>query len=188
MSLLLLAVFLLQEPGEGAPAHSGPRSGFEAGLAFLSLDPALGAEDKLAPGFEVAFSMSTAEPKYTLGMRAYYRKWEVNFEEFNQLPADLDGEVEQLGLNLVITYPLTGPLSLGVEFGGGGMRIEHDLDEETSFFFEGGAFVRLDLFFGLFIQAGGVAFGALTEFGGQEADSDHVSWVGKVNAGFELEF
>ena len=188
MSLLLLTAFLLQAPGEDAPSPPGPRSGFEAGLAFLRLDPALGAEDKFVPGVEVAFFMSKAEPDYSVGMRAYYREWEVTWEEFNQLPADLDGKVQQLGLDLVVTYPLTGPLKLNVEIGGGGLRLEHDLDEETAFFFEGGAYLRVDLFAGLFIEAGGGAFGALTEFGGQDPDTDHVSWMGRVNVGLELEF
>jgi hypothetical protein len=183
MSLLFLATLLAQ-----ADVEPGPRSGLEGGIAFLMLDPALGGEDKTVQGFEVAFHMSKPEPTYTLGLRAYYRRFDVTFDEFNQLPADLDGDVQQLGLNLVVTYPLTGPLSLGVEFGGGGIQLEHDLDDELSFFVEGGAFLRVDLFAGLYVQAGAVAIGAFTEFGGQDDDSDHVSYVGRATVGFEVDF
>lgn len=184
MPTLLLAAFLLQS-GDADP---GPKSSVDAGIVYLFLDPALGAEKEMVPGVEAAFQMSMSEPKYTIGLRAYYRQWDVKFEEFNQLPADLDGEAQQLGLNLVVTYPFTPALSLAVELGGGGFRLEHDEDEETAFFFEGGAYLRLDLIGGLFVQAGGGAFGALTEFGGQEDDSDHVSWIARFTAGFQFDF
>ena len=187
MSLLLIAALLLQSGDPPANAPAG-RSGLEAGVAFLHLDAALGAEDGLIQGVEAAFVMTKPMPEYSIGLRAYYRRWDVTFEQFNQLPADLDGEVQQLGLNLVVTYPFAGPLTLGVELGGGVERLEHDLDEETAAFFEGGAFLRLDLVAGLYVEAAGLAQGALTEFGGQDSDSDHVSWVGRVNLGLELAF
>ncbi|HEU4338679.1 MAG TPA: hypothetical protein VFS19_01310 [Planctomycetota bacterium] len=184
MPTLLLAVFLLQS-GDKDP---GPKSSLDAGIVYLLLDPALGAEEKMVPGVEAAFQMSMSEPRYTIGLRAYYRQWDVKFEEFNQLPADLDGEARQLGLNLVVTYPFTPALSLAVELGGGGFLLEHDEDEETAFFFEGAAYLRLDLLGGLFVQAGGGAFGALTEFGGQEDDSDHVSWIARITLGLQFDF
>jgi hypothetical protein len=186
---LLLASSLFLQAG-GAAKETGPvaRSGVEVGAVFLRLDDALGAESKIVQGVEFAFQMSKPMPEYTIGFRAYYRRWDVTFEEFNQLPADLDGELQQLGLDLVVTYPLTGPLTLGVELGGGAQKLEHDLDKETSAFFEGGAFLRLDLFAGLYIEAAGGAFAAFTEFGGQEADTDHVSWTGRLNLGLEINF
>lgn len=188
MSHVLLVALLLQAGDEEPAPQPGPRSGFDAGFVYLHLDPALGAEEGLIPGFEVAFHMSKPMPEYTIGLRGYYRRWDVTFEEFNQLPADLDGEVQQLGLDLVVTYPFAGPLTLGVEFGGGGLRIEHDLDEETAAFVQGGAFLRLDLFAGLYLEAAGGAMAAFTEFGGQDPDSDHVSWTGRVNLGLEIAF
>src|SRR5688572_11630583 len=112
MSLLLTAALLLQAGDDEAPAPPGPRSAVEAGAAFLRLDPALGAESGFLPGFEVAFYMSKTEPDHTIGFRAYYRRWEVTFDEFNQLPADLDGDVQQLGIDLVVTYPLLDSISL----------------------------------------------------------------------------
>lgn len=184
MSTLFLAALLMQS----SSPDPGPKSSLDAGLVYLFLDPALGAEEKMVPGFEAAFQMSMSEPQYTIGFRAYFRQWDVKFEEFNQLPADLDGEAQQLGLNLVVTYPFTPALSLAVEFGGGGFRLEHDEDEETAFFFEGGAYVRLDLFGGLFVQAGGGAFTAFTEFGGQDDDTDHISWIARITAGFQFDF
>ena len=184
MPTLLLAAFLLQS---GAP-EPGPKSSLDAGIVYLLLDPALGAEEEFVPGVEAAFQMSMSEPKYTIGLRAYFRQWDVKFEEFNQLPADLDGEAQQLGLSLVVSYPLTPKLSLAIELGGGGFRLEHDLDDETAFFFEGGAYLRVDLVAGLFVQAGGGAFAAFTEFGGQEDDSDHVSWIARVTAGLQFDF
>lgn len=188
MTLILAATLLLQTGGDDPVPTLTGRSGVEAGPVFLHLDSALGAEEGLIQGFEVAFQMSKPMTDYTIGLRAYYRRWDVTFERFNQLPADLDGDVQQLGLDLVVTYPFAGPLTLGVELGGGGLRIEHDLDDETAAFFEGGAFARLDLFAGLYLEVSGMAQSSLTDFGGQETDSDHVSWVGRVNLGFELAF
>lgn len=188
MSLLLIAALLLQAGDDEAPAGPGPRSAVEASAVFLRLDSALGAESGFIPGFEIAFYMSKTEPDHTIGFRAYYRRWEVTFDQFNQLPADLDGDVQQLGLDLVVTYPVIESVSFGVELGGGGVRLEHDVDSETSFFFEAGAFLRLDLIAGFYLTAAGLAFGAMTEFGGQEEDSDHVSWVGRVTLGLEIEF
>ena len=188
MSLLILAVLLAQSGDDEAPKPRTRHSGLEGGIAFLHLDSQIGAEDRLIPGIEVAFEFSKTEPKYSIGFRAYYRQWEVTFNEFEQLPADLDGEVEQLGADLVVSYPLAGPLSLGVEFGGGVMRLEHDLDEETTGFFEGVVSLRVDLVAGLDIEAGAGAFVALTEFGGQDDDTNHVSWIGRVTAGLEIDF
>ncbi|HZN63055.1 MAG TPA: hypothetical protein VFC90_11680 [Planctomycetota bacterium] len=188
MSLLLLGLLFAQAGDDEKPPPRTHHSGVEAGVVFLHLDSQLGAEDKLVPGIEAAFAFSKSEPKYSIGFRAYYRQWEVTFEEFNQAPADLDGEVQQLGADLVVSYPLPGPLSLVVEVGGGVMRLEHDLDEETTGFFEGGAYLRIDLIAGLYVEAGGAAFAALTEFGGQDDDTNHVSWVGRVSAGLEIDF
>ena len=190
MITLLAAVFLLQAPlpGEKEEPSLDIRYGLEGGVAWLRLDPAIGAEDGLVPGVEGAFTASLRQPKYTIGLRAYYRRFDVTFEEFNGANADLDGEVQQLGLNLVVTYPFLGPLTIGVELGGGGLMMEHDLEEETSSFFEGGGFLRLDLFAGLYLHASGLAQFAMTNFGGQETDSDHLSWTGRVGLGFEIAF
>jgi hypothetical protein len=185
MSLLLLAVLLAQDE---APPPRTQHSGLEAGIVFLLLDPKIGAEDGPVPGSEAAFMFTKSEPEYSIGFRAYYRRWEVTFEEFNQLPADLDGEVEQLGLDLIVGYPLAGPLSLSIELGGGVMKLEHDLDKETTGFVEGGAFLRVDLIAGFYVEGGAAAVLAFTEFGGQSDDTDHVNWVGRVNLGFEIDF
>ncbi|HKS16834.1 MAG TPA: hypothetical protein VJU16_05950 [Planctomycetota bacterium] len=188
MSLLLLAALLAQDGTDEAPPKPSHHSSLEVGIAYLLLDPTIGAEDGVVAGMEAAFQISKTEPQYSIGFRAYYRAWEIKFEEFNQAPADLDGDVEQLGVNLVVMYPIPGPVTLGVELGGGVMRLEHDLDEETTGFVEGGAFLRLDLVAGLYIEAGALAVGAFTEFGGQDDDTDHVNWVGRVNVGLEIDF
>lgn len=188
MTPLLFAALLMQAGQEEPPPFRAPQSGVEAGAAYLHLDAALGAEDGLIPGVEVAFQMSVGMPKYALGLRAYYRRWDVAFDEFDRQPADLDGEVHQFGLDFVVTYPFAGPLTLGVELGGGGLRLEHDRDKELSAFFEGGAFLRLDLVSGLYVEAVGLAMAAFTEFGGQDPDSDHISWVGRLGLGFEIAF
>jgi hypothetical protein len=181
MSALLLAIFLLQQ-------DPGPRSGFEVGAVFLHLDSELGAEEDVIPGGEIAFQFVKTEPDYTIGLRAYYRRWDVTFEEFDQQPADLDGEVDQLGLDLVVTYPVLPPLHLGVEIGGGALRLDHELDDETSAYFSIGAFLRLDLFGGFYVAAGGGPLVAFTEFGRQSDDTDHISWTGRVDLGFQIEF
>src|SRR5262245_36649404 len=188
MSLLILAALLAQAGGDEAPPPRTHHSGLEGGIVFLHLDSQIGAEDKLVPGFEGAFEFSKTEPEYSIGFRAYYRQWEVKFEEFNQLPADLDGEVAQLGADLVVGYPLAGRLGVTVELGGGVIRLEHDLDEETTGFFEGGASLRVDLIAGLYIEAGAAGFIAMTEFGNQDDDTNHVSWIGRVTAGLEIDF
>src|SRR5262245_5029570 len=151
MPVLLAAALMLQAAPDESLPEPAPRSGLQAGLAFLRLDSAIGAEDGILPGFEIAFHMSKPEPKYAIGLRAYYRTWDVKFEQFNQADADLDGEAQQLGLDLVVTYPIAGPLTLGVELGGGGLRLEHDLDKEDSLYVDDGAFLRLDLFAGLYL-------------------------------------
>ena len=188
MILVLAAAFFLQEGFDEPPPPPGPRSAVEVNVIGLHLDPAIGAKDKYVPGFEAAFHMLKPEPAYSIGLRAYYRAWDVTFDEFNRQPADLDGEAEQLGLDLVVLYPLTGPFYVGVELGGGGLRLEHDLDKEDSLFVEGGAFLRCDLFAGLYVEVGGHAFCAFTEFGGQDDDTDHVSFTGRAGVGLELEF
>ena len=188
MSTLLLALVLLQSGQGGDILRGKPRTGFEAGAVFLHLDSALGAEDGLLQGEEAAFRMSLIARDFTVGMRAYYRRWDVKFEQFDRQPADLDGEVQELGLDLIVTYPIALPLSVGVELGGGGLRLEHDLDKETDFFFEGGGFVRLELPAGFHVEASGQIQFAETEFGGQNPDTDHVSWAGRVTVGFEVKF
>ena len=188
MSLLLALAVLCQTGLEDPPPEPGPKSGLDVGVIFLRLDPAIGAESGWEPGYEIAFHMARPEKKYTIGLKAYYRAWEVTFNELEQLPADLDGDVRQLGLDLVVTYPLIGALSLDIELGGGGMRIEHDEDQDDSWFFETAGYLRLDLFSGLFIQAGGGAFAAFTEFAGQSDDTDHVSWIVRGTVGFEIDF
>jgi hypothetical protein len=188
MSFLIVLLFLQDPVLDERPPEPGPRSGLEVNVIGLHLDDAIGSKDRYTMGFEAAFYMLKPEPKYSIGLRAFYRRWEVTFDEFEGLPADLDGDVQQLGLDLVVLYPLTGPLFLGVELGGGGLRLEHDLEEEDSFFFEGGAFLRCDLFAGLYVEAGGHAFTAFTEFGGQDDDTDHVSFTARAGVGLELEF
>ncbi|HEY3226560.1 MAG TPA: hypothetical protein VGK61_06170 [Planctomycetota bacterium] len=188
MSTLLLTLTLLQA-GQGSEILRGePRTGFELGAVFLHLDSAIGAEDGLLQGEEAAFRMSLVSREFTVGMRAYYRRWDLKFEEFDRRPADLDGEAQELGLDLIVTYPIAPPLSAGVEFGGGGLRLEHDLDKETDFFVEGGGFVRLELPAGFHVEASGQIQFAMTEFGGQDADTDHVSWAARLTIGFEINF
>jgi len=188
MTFLLVVTLVTQAGLQDPPPEPGPVSGLEAGIIFLRLDSVLGAEGGFEPGYEIAFHMTRPEKGYTIGLRAYYRAWDVTFGEFEQQPADLDGDVQQLGVDLVVTYPLLGPLSLGIELGGGGMRIEHDEDQDDSWFFETAGYLRLDLFAGLYIQAGGGAFAAFTEFGGQSDDTDHISWIARGSAGFEISF
>ncbi|HTF56758.1 MAG TPA: hypothetical protein VK661_05945 [Planctomycetota bacterium] len=188
MSTLILTLALLQA-GHGEDILRGePRTGFEIGAVFLHLDSAIGAKDGLIQGEEAAFRMSLVAQEFTVGMRAYYRRWDITFEEFNRQPADLDGTAQELGLDLIVTYPIARPLSVGVELGGGGLRLEHDLDKETDFFVEGGGFVRLELPAGFHVEASGQIQFALTEFGGQDPDTDHVSWAGRVTLGFEIKF
>ena len=188
MSALLALALLCQTGLDDPPPEPGPRSGLEVGVIFLRLDSALGAESGFEPGYEVAFQMTRPEKGHTIGLRAYYRAWEVTFNEFEQVPTELDGDVQQLGVDLAVAYPLIGSLSFVVELGGGGMRIEHDEDQDDSWFFETAGYLRLDLFAGLYIQAGGGAFAAFTEFGGQSDDTDHISWIARGSAGFEISF
>jgi hypothetical protein len=188
MTSLLAAVLLLQAGDDEAVPHADIRFAIQAGAVFLRCDEALGTESDIFAGEEVSFRVSKFEPDHSLGLRAYYRQWDLEFNEFDQLPADLDGEFRIVGLELVITYPLAGPLSLGLELGGGAAWIEHDLDDETAGFFSGGAFLRVDLVAGLYLEGGGGALSAFTDFGGQSDDSDHISWMGRISAGLELSF
>src|SRR5688572_16738487 len=188
MTILLLAAALLQAGEEDTVPHADIRFAVQAGAVFLRCDEALGTESDFFAGEEISLRVSKFEPDHSLGIRAFYRQWDLEFNEFNQQPADLDGEFRIAGLEIVVTYPVAGPLSLGLELGGGAAWIEHDLDDETAGFFSGGAFLRVDLAAGIYLEGGGGAISAFTDFGGQSDDTDHVSWTVRFSAGLEIPF
>jgi hypothetical protein len=188
MTPLLLALLALQAADEEVVPGPDIRFAVQAGVAFLRCDEALGTESDIFAGGEIAFRVSKFEPDHSIGLRAFYRQWDVKFNEFEQQPADLDGEIKIGGLEFIVTYPLVGPLSLGIELGGGAAWIEHDLDDEISGFFSGGAFLRADLVAGLYVEGGGGVLAAFSDFGGQETDTDHISWTGRASAGLEIKF
>ena len=188
MSPLIAVLLLLQTgPSHGFPPGA-PRSGLEAGPVFIHFDAALGAEDGLVQGVEAAFRMSLVTEEFTLGTRFWYRQWDLKFEELNQAPADLDAEAQQIGLDITVGYPLAPPFSAGLAFGGGAMILEHDNDREVAPVFEVGPFARLDLLGLLYVEAGGMLQFSMTDFGGQDTDSDHISWAGRISLGFEIGF
>jgi hypothetical protein len=188
MSSLIAVLALLQTgPARGFPPGT-PRSGVEAGPVFVHFDSALGAEDGVVQGIEAAFRMAFVTDEFTLGTRAWYRRWDVKFEQFNRAPADLDGEAHQLGLDITVGYPFAGPLSGGVSFGGGALLLKHDRDRELAPVFEAGPFARLEIFPLFYVEAGAMLQFAMTEFGGQKADTDHISWAGRLSLGFEIGF
>lgn len=181
----LLAALLLQ-------VDEPPRftAGLSGGPVFATFDAGLGAADEAVDGLEVSLLWRMDLDVARLTGRLFLREWkDLEFDRHDGNVVDLEGDVRQGGYALdALVSPGLPWLWLGGTIAFGAVRYEHDLDHETAGFVELGPLVRLEPMPGFFVETSVSAQYAATDFGEQHLDGPHLTWLGRVAAGFEVRF